>query len=177
MVLWPILATTFFGHDLLWPRRTLARPTLATAKQTSATTFKLANLGRFWSTDPPPSRLAPAGPPTGPPSLRTLGPLSQWSDTLSRWQSLHCEGSCPRQVVLGSSPTMTPEPQSTVHQWHAHGRLCPEFSVVPHCGAGPPGKLGPRCALLGQLGIAICRIWNRPLGVLLWRPGQHCTHT
>ena len=40
----PILATTYFGHDLFWPR-----PTLATARLTLASTFNLANLGRFWS--------------------------------------------------------------------------------------------------------------------------------
>ena len=34
-------AMAFFGHDPLWPRPILARPTLAT-------TFNLANLGRFW---------------------------------------------------------------------------------------------------------------------------------
>ena len=62
--------TCWYGYGLLWPRRTLARPTLATvrptlarARPTFATTFNLATLpilvgpGRFWPTDrPPPDR-------------------------------------------------------------------------------------------------------------------------
>ncbi len=44
-LLWPrpTLAMTYFGHDLLWPWPTLARPTLA--RPTLATTFNLANWG------------------------------------------------------------------------------------------------------------------------------------
>ena len=40
----PTLATTCFGHDLLWPRPALARPTLATARPTLATVNFLAFL-------------------------------------------------------------------------------------------------------------------------------------
>ena len=38
---------TYFGHDLLWPDLLWPRPALA--RPTLATTFNLANLGRFWS--------------------------------------------------------------------------------------------------------------------------------
>ena len=57
-LLWPrpSLAMTYFGHDLLSPRPTFAttyfrhdQADCCTAKQTLATTFNLANLGRFWS--------------------------------------------------------------------------------------------------------------------------------
>ena len=68
-------AMAYFGHDILSPRPTLARPTLAAARPTLArarptlaTTFNLANMVRFLSGQADVGQLRP------PPWLRRFGP-------------------------------------------------------------------------------------------------------